>query len=101
MMFDFEHRLPELADQTVLCVGDLMLDDFVYGEVLRLSPEAPAPVIAVGRQEVVIGGAGNVARTLAARGARGVFVGAVGAEEPGRRLMKAPLDEPRLEAYLV
>src|SRR5438876_7088690 len=81
MMFDFEHRLPELASQTVLCIGDLMLDDFVYGEVLRISPEAPAPVIAVGREEVVIGGAGNVARNIAALGARCPFVGVVGEDE--------------------
>src|SRR5262245_18234573 len=101
MMFDFEHRLPELAAQTVLCVGDLMLDDFVYGEVLRISPEAPAPVIAVGRQEVVIGGAGNVARNIAALGAHCLFVGVVGEDEPGRRLMTALLGEPNIEAYLV
>src|SRR6266705_5591213 len=101
MMFDFEHRLPELASQTVLCIGDLMLDDFVYGEVLRISPEAPAPVIAVGREEVVIGGAGNVARNIAALGARCLFVGVVGEDEAGRRLMNALLGEPRIEAYLV
>src|ERR1051326_5764874 len=101
MTFDFEHRLSELADQTVLCVGDLMLDDFVYGEGLRISPEAPAPVIAVGRQEVVIGGAGNVARNVAALGARCLFVGVVGEDEPGRRLMNALLGEPRIEPYLV
>src|SRR6202165_2509962 len=101
MTFDFEHRLSELAGQTVLCIGDLMLDDFVYGEVLRISPEAPAPVIAVGRQEVKIGGAGNVARNIASLGARCVFVGVVGEDEPGRRLMTALLDEPKIEAYLV
>src|SRR6266852_5562653 len=101
MMFDFEHRLPELASQTVLCIGDLMLDDFVYGEVLRISPEAPAPVIAVGREEVVIGGAGNVARNIAALGARCLFAGVVGEDEPGRRLMNALLGEPKIEAYLV
>ena len=50
MIFDFEHRLTELSAQTVLCVGDLMLDEFVYGDVSRISPEAPAPVIAVARQ---------------------------------------------------
>src|SRR6202162_2216364 len=93
MTFDFEHRLSELASQTVLCIGDLMLDDFVYGEVLRISPEAPAPVIAVGRQEVVIGGAGNVARNIASLGARCLFVGVVGEDESGRRLMTALLDE--------
>src|SRR6266705_1940694 len=101
MMFDFEHRLPELASQTVLCVGDLMLDDFVYGEVLRISPEAPAPVITVGRQEAVIGGAGNVARNIASLGAHCLFVGVVGEDDTGRRLMSALLGEPRIEAYLV
>ena len=49
----------------MLCVGDLMLDEFVYGEVSRISPEAPAPVIAVQRSETNVGGAGNVARNIA------------------------------------
>ncbi len=44
-MFDFETQLSALGKQTVLCIGDLMLDYFVYGEVSRISPEAPAPVI--------------------------------------------------------
>ncbi len=46
-MFDFEKRLVEISAQTILCIGDLMLDDFVYGDVSRISPEAPAPVIRV------------------------------------------------------
>src|SRR5215475_7446018 len=101
MMFDFEHRLSELASQTVLCIGDLMLDDFVYGEVARISPEAPAPVIAVGRQEVVIGGAGNVARNIAALGARCLFVGVVGDDDGARAVRAALAAEPNIEASLV
>src|SRR5438477_6740643 len=101
MMFDFEHRLPELAAQTVLCIGDLMLDDFVYGEVSRISPEAPAPVIAVNRQEVVIGGAGNVARNIASLGARCLFVGVVGDDDGGRAVRVALANEPNIEASLV
>lgn len=69
-MFDFDEALRLISRQTVLCVGDLMLDDFVYGEVTRISPEAPTPVLAVGRSEVEIGGAGNVARNIASLGAR-------------------------------
>ena len=42
-MFDFEVLSQAIRNQTVLCVGDLMLDEFVYGEVSRVSPEAPAP----------------------------------------------------------
>ncbi len=80
-MFDYETALEALGHRTVLCVGDLMLDDFVYGEVSRVSPEAPVPVIAVRREEKVIGGAGNVARNLASLGARCLFVGVIGADE--------------------
>jgi len=100
-MFDFEQQLSELGAQTVLCVGDLMLDEFVYGEVSRISPEAPAQVIAVSRQETVIGGAGNVARNIASLGAQCLFVGVVGEDEPGRQLMAALLQEPQIEPYLV
>ena len=75
-----------IAGQTVLCVGDLMLDEFVYGEVSRISPEAPAPVIAVQRSETNIGGAGNVARNIASLGARCIFVGLVGEDEAGAKL---------------
>ena len=100
-MFDFEQTLSALTQQTILCVGDLMLDDFVYGEVARISPEAPAPVIAVTRQEAIIGGAGNVARNIASLGARCMFVGVVGEDEAGRQLILALLAEPGIEACLV
>ena len=63
-MFDFDLLAKAIVRQTVLCVGDLMLDEFVYGEVSRISPEAPAPVLAVRRSETKIGGAGNGARNI-------------------------------------
>src|SRR5207237_10173817 len=69
-MFNFEEALKLMTGHTVLCVGDLMLDDFVYGEVSRISPEAPAPVLAVAKNEVAVGAAGNVARNIVALGAR-------------------------------
>jgi D-beta-D-heptose 7-phosphate kinase / D-beta-D-heptose 1-phosphate adenosyltransferase len=99
-MLDFETRLQSIGQQTILCIGDLMLDDFVYGEVGRISPEAPAPVLAVTRTEVAIGGAGNVARNIASLGARCIFVGLVGADDAGRdviaRLQADPMIEPSL-----
>ncbi len=101
MSFDFEHGLSRLSQQTLLCVGDLMLDEFVYGEVSRISPEAPAQVIAVSRQETVVGGAGNVARNVAALGAQCLFVAIVGEDEPGRQLMSHLLEEDGIEPYLV
>ncbi len=100
-MFDFDKRLSDLAKQTVLCVGDLMLDEFVYGEVSRISPEAPTPVIAVKRTELMIGGAGNVARNLTSLGTRCIFVGVVGDDDAGQALADALEAQPLVEFELV
>ena len=88
-MFDFEEALRLVSEQTILCVGDVMLDDFVYGEVTRISPEAPTPVLKVQHNAVEIGGAGNVARNIAALGAQCVFVGLIGDDEAGLTLRHA------------
>ena len=100
-MFDFDALSQAIARQTVLCVGDLMLDEFVYGEVSRISPEAPAPVIAVQRSESNIGGAGNVARNIASLGASCIFVGLVGEDAAGVQLKAELSREPRIESVLV
>ena len=100
-MFDFEALSQAIPRQTVLCVGDLMLDEFVYGEVSRISPEAPAPVIAVQRSETNVGGAGNVARNIASLGARCIFVGLVGEDEAGAKLKADLAREKLIEAVLV
>ena len=78
-----------------------MLDDFVYGEVSRISPEAPALVLAVTRSELVIGGGGNVARNLAALGVRCTFVGVVGEDDASSKIMRALAAEPLIEPHLV
>ncbi len=100
-MFDFDVLAQAMVRQTVLCVGDLMLDEFVYGEVSRISPEAPAPVIAVQRSETNVGGAGNVARNIAALGARCVFAGLVGDDEAGRTLAAELAKDDAIEPLLV
>src|ERR1700743_1510446 len=100
-MFDFESFHRAMVGQTVLCVGDLMLDEFVYGEVSRISPEAPAPVIAARRSETNIGGAGNVARNIASLGARRIFVGLVGEDEVGVKLAVTLAQEPGIDSVLV
>ncbi|NPU67640.1 D-glycero-beta-D-manno-heptose-7-phosphate kinase [Bradyrhizobium sp. 83012] len=100
-MFDFDDLSQAIARQTVLCVGDLMLDEFVYGEVSRISPEAPAPVIAVQRSEINIGGAGNVARNIAALGARCIFVGLIGQDSAGDQLGAELAKEAGIESVLV
>jgi D-beta-D-heptose 7-phosphate kinase/D-beta-D-heptose 1-phosphate adenosyltransferase len=89
LMFDFEEAFRRVAQQTVLCVGDLMLDDFIYGDVTRISPEAPTPVLTVRHNAVEIGGAGNVARNVAALGARCILVALIGNDDAGLVLTKA------------
>src|ERR1700760_2247338 len=100
-MFDFDSLADAFSRRTVLCVGDLMLDEFVYGEVSRISPEAPAPVIAAKRSESNVGGAGNVARNIAALGARCIFVGLVGEDVTGAELKAALARESLIESVLV
>jgi D-beta-D-heptose 7-phosphate kinase / D-beta-D-heptose 1-phosphate adenosyltransferase len=100
-MFDFEALSHAISSRTVLCVGDLMLDEFVYGEVSRISPEAPAPVIAVQRTETNIGGAGNVARNIASLGARCIFVGLIGDDAAGMQLKAQLSRESGIESVLV
>ena len=100
-MFDFEALIQAMSGQTVLCVGDLMLDEFVYGEVSRISPEAPAPVIAVQRSQTSIGGAGNVARNVASLGARCIFAGLIGDDDAGAQLKAALAKQALIESVLV
>src|SRR3954464_11723658 len=101
-MFDFEKRLTDIGRQTVLCIGDLMLDDFVYGDVSRISPEAPAPVIRVAREDIIVGGAGNVARNIASLGAKCLFIGVIGDDVAGK-ILKAELGRGKstVTAHLV
>lgn len=73
-------------NQRVLCVGDIMLDRFVYGVVSRISPEAPVPVLRQTRAASMPGGAANVARNLASLGLEAVIIGPVGNDEAGTEL---------------
>ena len=100
-MFDFDALSQAMTRQIVLCIGDLMLDEFVYGEVSRISPEAPAPVIAAQRSELNVGGAGNVARNIAALGAGCIFLGLVGNDDAGRMLRAELAKERLIEPLLI
>ena len=73
----------DLTGRRVICLGDVMLDRFLYGEALRLSPEAPVPVVRLGRTQSMAGGAGNVARNILALGGETSLIGLVGADAEG------------------
>ena len=76
-----------MRDKRVLVVGDVMLDEWVWGSVSRISPEAPVPVVAVDDHSFTLGGAGNVANNLRAIGARVSFAGTVGDDAEGGRVL--------------
>ena len=78
--------LEKLHGRNVVVLGDVMLDEFVWGDVTRISPEAPVPVVDVRRESVHLGGAANVLANLVALGARGSVVGVVGNDGAGQRL---------------
>lgn len=78
--------LPDCRDAHVLVVGDVMLDRYWFGDVSRISPEAPVPVVHVQRTEERPGGAANVARNIAALGGKATLLSVVGDDEAGRTL---------------
>ncbi len=78
--------VPHLDGARVAVVGDVMLDRYVYGEVERVSPEAPIPILRITRESAMLGGAGNVARNLVALGAVPLLVGTIGDDAAGREI---------------
>ena len=88
-----QSRLQSLIDaftaKRVLVVGDLIADEFIYGEVSRVSREAPVLILKYDTTEVVPGGAGNAANNVASLGARAVLAGMAGTDGEGRRLLAA------------
>src|SRR5690606_40011120 len=85
-------KIPETAASRVLVVGDVMLDRYWFGDVSRISPEAPVPVVKIEKMEERPGGAANVARNCAALGAATSLLSVVGADEAGRALMRLMSD---------
>jgi D-beta-D-heptose 7-phosphate kinase/D-beta-D-heptose 1-phosphate adenosyltransferase len=81
-------QLPDFRSAHVLVCGDIMLDRYWHGQVDRLSPEAPVPVVQVQHQDDRLGGAANVASNIAALGGQVTLCGLIGQDEPGTRLQQ-------------
>ena len=90
---------PDLAKVRILVVGDVMLDRYWFGDVSRISPEAPVPVVRIERREERLGGAANVARNAAALGAHCGLLGVVGADEAGAQVAQL-LHDSGIHSYL-
>lgn len=84
--------LKSLSGRSVIVLGDVMLDEFVWGDVTRISPEGPVPVVDVKRESAHLGGAANVLANLVALGAHASVIGVVGDDRAGEQL-KGQLDQ--------
>jgi D-beta-D-heptose 7-phosphate kinase / D-beta-D-heptose 1-phosphate adenosyltransferase len=91
----------QLKSARVLCVGDVMLDHYVYGQVERVSPEAPIPVLWIERETKTLGGAGNVLRNLRALGVASSFISVVGNDEAGREIGRLVEAQDGAEAHVL
>ncbi len=81
--------LKAMRGRRVLVLGDVMLDEFIWGRVARISPEAPVPVVEVTGQSFHLGGAGNVAANVRSLGGEPALLGVIGEDEAGRRIEEA------------
>ena len=92
-MIEGLHQIVQLIEgdwknKHVLVIGDVMLDRYVWGDVKRISPEAPVPVVHAGHRSDQAGGAANVAANIVGLGARSTLVGFIGVDEDGQRLQQ-------------
>ena len=92
--------VPSFTQARVLVVGDIMLDRYWHGDTGRISPEAPVPVVRIGREERRLGGAANVALNLASVGEQVTLLGIVGDDEAGRQVEQM-LEQAGVQAQLL
>src|ERR1700729_4110757 len=98
------HLIPlveKLAQHRVLCIGDVMLDRFIYGQVERISPEAPIPVLRIQREAVTLGGAGNVVRNIVSLGGQVELIGVIGQDQAGQDLAAQFVGLPQITPSLL
>ena len=93
--------IDKLTTSRVLVVGDIMLDRFVYGQVERISPEAPIPVMHIQREASTLGGAGNVVRNLVSLGGKVTLIGIVGNDSAGEEVALRISETPQISATLL
>lgn len=90
----------EIKNLKILVIGDVMLDQFVYGSVNRISPEAPVPVLKISHTTEMLGGAGNVVNNLLSLGANVTFLGLIGDDGNGKQIQSLLQVKEKLESYL-
>ena len=96
-----QQLISAVAGARVVAIGDVMVDRFVYGEVSRVSAEAPIPILARSREAVMLGAAGNVARNIAALGGLAALVGVIGDDAPAREALGLVGEDAGIEGFLI
>ncbi|MBN1102632.1 MAG: D-glycero-beta-D-manno-heptose-7-phosphate kinase [Deltaproteobacteria bacterium] len=84
---DLIQYVDKFPDTTILVVGDIIMDEYIWGRVNRISPEAPVPVVEVREETKMLGGAANVVNNIASLGGRAILCGAIGEDETGRAIL--------------
>ena len=100
MMIDKQRAsdlLREMSKRHVVVLGDVMLDEFIWGDVSRISPEAPVPVVEIRRESTHLGGAANVLANLVALGARASLIGVVGKDAAGEKVLSSLRDASAMQ----
>src|SRR5438445_8476249 len=85
--------IKKFKDGKVLVVGDLILDQYIWGPVCRISPEAPVPIVNVSSETLQLGGAANVSNNIRSLGGRVDLCGVIGTDEAGRQFMEVLRDQ--------
>ena len=92
-----EEIIGRLRDSRIVVLGDVMLDEFLWGDVTRISPEAPVPVVDIKRESTHLGGAANVLANLLALGAQACVIGVIGDDFAGERIQSSVIDKSALQ----
>jgi D-beta-D-heptose 7-phosphate kinase/D-beta-D-heptose 1-phosphate adenosyltransferase len=95
------NSIASLTKAKVLCIGDVILDKFVYGDVARISPEAPIPVFNIRNDKLMLGGAGNVVCNLSGLGAKTQFIAVVGNDKAGKDTKNLMATIPNVRSTLI
>src|SRR4030042_5951665 len=85
---DVDKLVEQFKETTLLVGGGIMIDEFIWGTVSRISPEAPVPVVVVNREDLLLGGAANVVHNVHSLGGRVLLAGLIGDDRMGEKIKK-------------
>tara|TARA_Y100000590_G_scaffold423252_1_gene528960 strand:+ start:270 stop:1250 length:981 start_codon:yes stop_codon:yes gene_type:complete len=90
-----------ISKTNILCIGDLILDQYIYGNVERMSPEAPVPILSVNDENFQLGGVGNVARNISSLGGKATIISLIGKDSSSKYIKKLITKEKNLKGDFV